>query len=472
MKNIPKTPELLATLKRFETFQDIPESALQWLVDRSQYWFYEAGEYFFQPDQAVDHMQVIVEGRYAISFPQAGELREIGTWGTGYVTGVLPFSRMKEARAYGKMLEDTKVLTLHKDYFTEMVNTSYELTQALVSVMTSRVRDFTERRYQDEKLLSLGKLSAGLAHELNNPASAMVRSADELYQKIHNTPEKFKSVITMRITPEQTDRVNAILFSKAKNVQGVDLSLLEREERKDDLTDWLEDNAVEEAEEVAETLVDFGFTLEELEAIEEITEGRHISSIIPWIESTLSLERLVSEIRESADRIAKLVHSIKAYSHMDQGTGVEKTDLQEGIVNTLIMLKHKLKEKQIKVVKKFDPELPKINANPGELNQVWTNLIVNAVDAMDQGGTLSIDVYPDREFVHVDVADTGAGIPEDYLSRIFDPFFTTKPIGEGTGIGLDIVKKIMDRHQADIQVESRLGRTVFNLCFPQNLSNH
>ena len=157
---------------------------------------------------------------------------------------------------------------------------------------------------------------------------------------------------------------------------------------------------------------------------------------------------------------------------MDQGTGLEKIDIREGIVSTLIMLKHKIKQKQIKVVKNFNANLSELNANPGELNQIWTNLIVNAVDAMDQDGTLSIDAFTDREFVRVDIADTGSGIPEDYLSRIFDPFFTTKAMGEGTGMGLDIVKKIVDRHKADIQVESQPGKTVFKLCFPQNLSKH
>lgn len=467
MEPIPKTSELLSQLKQFETFTGLPDTDLEWLIERSELHLYPEGEYLFQPDEQVDHMQMIVQGRFAVSMRRDGELRELGVWETGYITGVLPFSRMTHASAHGQALEDSKVLSLHKRHFTEMVNVSYALTQALVNFMTTRVRNFTGQRYQDEKLMALGKISAGLAHELNNPASAMVRSAAELYQKIHSTPEKFKSVITMRITPEQTDGVNDILFSKIKNVQGVELSLLEREERKDDITDWLEDNDVDNAEDLAETFVDFGLTLDELEEIHDIIEGRHVGPIMHWMESTLSLEKLVSEIQESADRIAKLVQSVKSYSHMDRGSAAEHIDIHEGIISTLIMLKHRFKQKQIQVIKNFDREMPKLKAHPGELNQVWTNLITNAIDAMSEGGVLTIDTYPDRQFICVDITDTGSGISEEHLSCIFDPFFTTKAMGEGTGMGLDITKKIVDKHKADIQVESRPGRTTFKLCFPK-----
>lgn len=467
MQPIPKTSGLLTTLKQFETFAGIADADLEWLIERSDLHSYKEGDYLFKPDEPVDHMQMIIQGRFSIYMQRDGELRELGVWETGNVTGVLPFSRMTHASAHGQALEDSKVLSLHKRHFTEMVNVSYALTQALVNFMTTRVRNFTGQRYQDEKLMALGKISAGLAHELNNPASAMVRSAAELHRKIHSTPEKFKSVITMRITPEQTDGVNNILFSKIKNVQGVELSLLEREERKDDLTDWLEDHDVDNAEDLAETFVDFGLTLDELEEVYDIINGQHVGPIMRWIESTLSLEKLVSEIQESADRIAKLVQSVKSYSHMDRGAAAEHIDIHEGIISTLIMLKHRFKQKQIQVVKNFDRGMPKLKAHPGELNQVWTNLITNAIDAMDEGGTLTIDTFPDRQFICINITDTGSGIQEEHLSRIFDPFFTTKAMGEGTGMGLDITKKIVDKHKATIQVESRPGKTTFRLCFPR-----
>ncbi|MCB0550946.1 MAG: histidine kinase [Phaeodactylibacter sp.] len=466
MKILPKTPELLSTLQSFDTFEGISPEALQWMIGRSDYKFYDTGENLFSPGMAVEHMQIIIQGRYVVQWEQKGETRELGVWEAGYITGVLPFSRMKEARAVGKALEPTYTLELHKKHFVEMVNVSYELTQALVAFMSDRVRDFTTMQFQNEKLMALGKLSAGLAHELNNPASAMVRNAEELYKKVHTSPEKFKSVITMRITPEQTDQVNAILFSRIEQAKNLDLPLLEREERMDDIIDWLEDHGIDNSEDVAETFVDFGMTVDDLDNIHDIVGDGPTGPIMWWLESTLSLENLVNEIQEASSRISKLVSSIKDYSHMDRGISMEAVDIHEGLRSTLTMLKHKFKAKNIELAKNLSPDLPRVKGFAGELNQVWTNLIVNAIDAMDQGGTLTVHTFPDREYVRVDITDNGSGIPEDIQTRIFEPFFTTKAMGEGTGMGLDIVKKIMNRHKAEIEVESQPGKTTFSLCFP------
>lgn len=466
MKILEKTPDLLSLLQSFEVFQNIPESALRWLIEKSRYTYYSLDEYIFKPGLPADYMYVIMQGRCSVEFNYQGELIISGAWETGEVTGVLPFSRMKEARAYGRVLEPCYILELHRDCFVEMVNTSYEMTQTLVSVMSDRVRDYTQLRSQNEKLISLGKLSAGLAHELNNPASAMVRGADELHKRQHQTPERFKAIMTMRVTPEQTDEVNAILFGKIANVNGVELSLMARESRKDDMLDWLEDHDIEKAEEIAETLVDFDFKLEDLEQISDIVKGQHLESILMWIEGTLSMEKLVSEIKESAERIASLVKAVKSYSHMDRGRAAEPTDVYEGIKSTLIMLKHKLKEKKILIEKNFPENLPKVTANPGELNQLWTNLFDNAIDAMDENGRLTINAHANHRFMTIEISDNGSGIPEDEITRIFDPFYTTKPMGQGTGMGLDIVKKIVDRHKGSIDVESRPGETTFTICFP------
>ena len=347
-----------------------------------------------------------------------------------------------------------------------MVNVSYALTQALVAIMSTRIRDFSQSRFQDEKLMALGKLSAGLAHELNNPASAMVRSSEELYKRIHSTPDKFKSVINMRITVEQTDKVNDILFSKIENLNKVDLSLMEREEQLDDLLDWLEDHDIDEADEVAETFVDFGITEDDLDRVDEIMEGQELSPIIRWLESTLSLEKLIGEIRESADRISGLIKAVKGYSHMDRGTSMEPTDVREGIRSTVMMLKFKIKQKGIILDKTFPDQLPLVQAFVGELNQVWTNIIANAIDAMDKGGELKISVYHERTSVCVEITDNGHGIPEEIQTRIFEPFFTTKSMNEGTGMGLDIVQKILVKHDASIDLDSAPGKTTFKICIP------
>lgn len=471
MKLIEKAPELLKRLQEFEVFQDIDLHATEWLFNHSRYVFYDEDELMFQPGKPSDYMLIIVEGVCSIEFEQNGEMRPSGTWEAGDITGVLPFSRMKEARAYGRVIEPCYVLELHRDYFVEMVNQSFELTQALVAVMTDRVRDFTQLRSQNEKLISLGKLSAGLAHELNNPVAAMVRNADELYKRQHHTPERFKAIMTMRVTPEQTDEVNAILFSKIQNADEVELSLLERESRKDDIIDWLENQAIENGEEIADTLIDFGFELEDLEQIASIVQNRHLDSILWWIENTLTAERLLLEMKESAGRIATLINAIKSYTHMDRGSAMMPTNIHDGIKSTLTILKHKIVKKDIQIVKNFNLDIPTILANPGELNQVWTNIIDNAVDAMDNKGILTIETCDDHRYARIDITDSGNGISEENLNRIFDPFFTTKPIGQGTGMGLDIVKKIVDRHKGDIQVTSKPGKTTFTIYLPLSQAN-
>lgn len=472
MKLIDKTPDLLKLLQEFEIFQNIEDSALQWLINCARYVQYDVGEYMFQPGIPSEYMMLLLEGVCNIEFRQNGDSQLAGTWEKGDVTGVLPFSRMKEAKAYGRVLETCYVLELHRKNFTEMVNQSFELTQALVAVMTDRVRDFTQLRSQNEKLVALGKLSAGLAHELNNPAAAMVRNADELHKRQHQTPERFKAVMTMRVTPEQTDQINAILFEKVKNVAGIELSLLERESRKDDICDWFYDQGIKNGEDIADTLVDFGFEIEDFDKIASIVGGKDLEPIFWWLESSLTLEKLVVEIKESANRIATLIQSVKSYSHMDRGTAAVPTDVHEGIKNTLTMLKHKLKQKEIQLEKEVDYDIPKVIANPGELNQIWTNIIDNAIDAMDQKGVLKIATRADHQFVKVDITDSGSGIPEENLTRLFDPFFTTKPLGQGTGLGLDIVKRIIDRHKGDIQVKSQPGATTFTVCLPIQHINH
>ncbi len=467
MKLLTKTPDLVDTLQSFEVFANIRPESLEWLIDRSAYTFYEDGEVLFKAEQPINAMSFILKGSIEIRMVRDGEMKELGVVEPGEFTGVLPFSRMKVAKAKGTARGDVYALELPKECFTEMVNVDYNLTRELVGIMSNRIREHTSQRFQDEKLMSLGRLSAGLAHELNNPASAIKRSVEELYQKVHKTPEKFKKVITIKITPEETDAVNEIMFAKINQESYPDLTLMEREERLDDLIDWLEDHEVKHADDLAETFVDFDLGVSELEQIDDILNGRGLSTVLSWIESTMSLERLVTEIQESADRISTLVKSVKAYSHMDKGDGQEPIDIHDGLRNTLIMLKHKFKHYHIEVEKDWNHQLPKIVAHPGSLNQVWTNLIVNAVDAMrEEGGKLTIRTRQDRDFLCVDVIDTGSGISEENLSKIFDPFFTTKPMGEGTGMGLDIVKKIANNHKAAIRVKSKPGETIFTVCFP------
>jgi signal transduction histidine kinase len=469
MQACEKPENLLAQLKAFPIFSPVPDEALQWLIDKSEFFCLEKEEHFFSSGEEVNHMQIILTGSCLISRTSEGRRREMGVWDAPYVTGVLPFSRMTHAGADGTTLAPSTILQLPRDCFIEMVNVSYDMTQALVAVMTERVRDFQQMRLMDEKLMALGKMSAGLAHELNNPASAMVRSSQELHKHLANSPERFKEMVTMRVNADDVDAVNKVLFERiAARVDTQELSLMEREERTDDLVDWFEDHNIEDSEEAIEVFVDWDFRPEHLDIIAEVLPEAALAPVIWWVETSLTTEGLVDEIQTASSRIAELVSSIKSYSHMDSDPSMEFVDIHKGITSTLTMLKFRFKKKRIELDKTCDLNLPHIKALEGELNQVWTNLISNAIDALpdDGNGKITIRTYQQRDNLCIDFEDNGPGISEEIQGRVFDPFFTTKGIGEGTGMGLDIVRRVLQRHGGAISVDSEPGRTCFLVCFP------
>ena len=466
MKELEKPDSLVATLKTFEPFQDINEASIQWVVDHSTYRCYERGEHIFRDGEAVSEMRIIIDGEYTLYRNQNGSRRELGTWATGYIMGVLPFSRMEIAKADGIANRKSYTLDLPRACFSDLVVCSYPLVQNLVALMSTRIREFSQMQFQNEKLMSLGKLSAGLAHELNNPAGAMVRSAENLYKTLHHQPEKFKDVVVMRAEPEQVDQINGLLQELIEQGQNTELTTLQRSDRADEILDWLEDHDIKDADDLVDTFVDYGFNEDLLERFGEILNETSLSPTLNWIENMLDVETMMCEIRESANRISTLIKSMKSYSHMDQATESEATDIHEGLRSTLVMMKHKMKDKNISLEKEFGEDLPQICAMGGELNQVWTNIIDNAIDAMEQDGILKVRTYTEREMLCVEIIDNGAGIPEDIQTRVYDPFFTTKKMNEGTGMGLDIVQKIVNRHNGVLQLESEPGRTCFRVCLP------
>ncbi|WGK65133.1 ATP-binding protein [Croceiramulus getboli] len=461
----------LPSLKEIPQLAHVPDEQLDWLLSKSEHLLLKKGDYIFKRGDDIDKMIILVKGEVAIKIEQNGSYRQIATIEEKGFSGLLPYSRASSALGFGEVLRESHALILHEDHFRTMTTTHYELTEALVHVMSSRVREFAKRDVQEEKMMALGKLSAGLAHELNNPASAMVRSAKELKRHLVKGPEKFKQIIMMRLEPKQVDTVTELIFSKLNERPENKMKLLERNEKEDELTEWLEEQEVEQAYALTETLVDFCMGVPDMKQIKAEVGDDAFPMVVEWIENTLTTEKMVSEIEEASDRIANLVSSIKTYTHMDRAKEKSPADVHEGLKSTLTMLKHQLKKKNIQLDKQFDETLEPISIFVSAINQVWTNLIDNAIDAMDEGGTLKITTLKEHDSLRVDIADDGSGIPEEDIDRIFDPFYTTKAVGKGTGMGLEVVQRIVRQHQGSIKVKSKPGETVFTVCLPYETRN-
>ena len=456
----------VATLQAIDEFHDLSTEALQWLIDRSEIVHLKQGEYLFKPGQAIHHLYVLLEGSIQLRIQQGNQLMEAGRWEAGTISGMLPYSRMEAASGFGLAVADTHLLALHEDHFVEMEQVSRDMVKALVGVMTNRTRSFTRLQQRNEKMMALGKLSAGLAHELNNPAAAIVRSSRALKQHLSTTPENFKQVITMQLSPEQVDEVNNIVFSRINQPRSEKLTMMERNAREDEMADWLEDQGVSDGYDIAENFAEFGLQIDDVEQIGDILKGQHLGPVFHWLNNVLITERMVGEIQEASSRISELVTSVKTYTHMDRSPDRVAADIHEGINSTLTLLNHKLKEKNIQVIKHYEETLPTIPLFVSEMNQVWTNLIDNAIDALEKDGKLTISTHTEGDHLRVDVEDTGSGIPPDLQASVFDPFFTTKAVGKGTGLGLDIARKIVEQHEGTITLQSEPGHTQFTMCFP------
>ena len=457
-------------LQSIEAIKDVPADQLQWLIEQSEQVIYPAGGFVFQAGVPLENTGFIISGLVRVCrVMNNGEAQEVIRFGEKSIIGYLPFSRGVVSQNSCEAVIETAVLNFPMGSINDMIRTHFELTQALVHVMTNRVREFAAFVQQNEKMMALGKLSAGLAHELNNPAAAVVRGAVTLKKHLQLLPESFKDIISVRMSPEDVDIVNDRMFAVLGRAEKPTLSLMQRSEKEDELTDWLDDHGVgKNCAEIAENFVEFGFTIEDLESFKEHIPAAYLSPIFNWISNNLVTEKMVSDIEAASSRIAQLVGSIKTFTHMDQGLDKQLTDIHSGILNTLTILQYKIRKNNVEIIQHFDTTLPPITARVGELNQVWTNLLDNALDAMEvnRKGTLEIKTELDGDCIKVTIIDNGPGIPDDVKSKIFDPFFTTKDVGKGTGLGLDIVNHIVRQHRGTIKVESKPGRTAFIVHFP------
>lgn len=411
-------------LQRLDLFADDPREAIEWIAERMTVREIAAGTVFVEAGDPVTEFLLILEGEVHHSRPE-DQYGSVFVRRQGQALGVLPFSRMKVSRGRGRAVVDTRLGAMDARHLRELVYRAPCLAQKLVSEMTDRTRESTQMDEQAGKLQALGKLSAGLAHELNNPAAAVGRSAARLRELWGEAPPP------------------------------VELDPLERADREEAMEEWLRARGMDES--LAGGLVEAGTSPEGLSEAElrRLVRDREIGA-------------LTREIEEAAGRISELIHAVKSYTYMDRAPARE-VDLVEGLEVTLRIFQHRLKQ-GVTVRKELSPGLPPVRGNGSELNQVWTNLIDNALDAMEtmpaETRELSVKACADSESVTVAIADNGPGIPEAIQARIFEPFFTTKEVGDGTGLGLDVVRRIVRGHEGNVRVESRPGKTTFTVRLP------
>jgi signal transduction histidine kinase len=356
---------------------------------------------------------------------------------------------------------------MEKEHFPELERLNPDLIQRLIGYMTERARSFATIQLQHEKVNALGKLSAGIAHELNNPASAIDRISEELARRLKLNFELTESLLSRGITAQAVQGISDLVFKKQKEKQGkAKLSAMQCLEKEDALSDWLEKNGVANHRETAETFAEAGFAEEDFEGMKANAGKNDLVPLLHWLENVVTSQRIIKDLEEASTRISTLVNAIKSHVHMDRTNDLQPTNIHKDIDNTITLLGYKLREKNITLKKSFCKDLVDIPAYIGELNQVWTNLIDNAIYAVDKNGELMIETSCDNKNVKVKIIDSGSGIPKEIISKIFDPFFTTKKMGEGTGIGLDTVNRIVKHHNGEIKVDSVPGRTEFAVCIP------
>ncbi len=458
-------------LKRVPTFSDLPEEALAWLAEHFVEQWIEPGEASVVEGTPADRMMVLLEGEIQVRREKGPSDGWIDTLLPPMVSGMLPFSRMTAFGVTGRAVRRSRILWFPAALFPEMLRRIPELEPRLVALLTDRVREWTRLDQQREKLAALGKLSAGLAHELNNPAAAVQRSASELRERMVALRSLVARLVECGLTPQSMNATlalyrQAIERSRAQLAAG-ETDPIALSDREDALVGWLEEHEVERAELVAGTLAQFGVEPRDLDELGAAAPGVFLPCLVSWMEGGLAAEGLLGEIASAARRISELVAAIKSYSHMDSGQGRAEVDLRRELESTLTILAHKLRKKGVEVTRDYERDLPPVEAFPGELNQVWTNLIDNAIDAVAPGGRVTVRAAREGDFVRVDICDDGPGIPPEIEGRIWEPFFTTKPVGEGTGLGLEVVGRIVvRRHGGTIAVASVPGDTCFSVRLP------
>jgi signal transduction histidine kinase len=457
-------------LKQIALFQEMSEADLDKLSESVVEMSIPPGKELFREGDEGRRAYIIIDGEVEILKESQGREVLLAVRGKGAVIGEMALLQALPRSATVRARSETTLCAIEKEELDRLMQASPSAMQALFQTILSRMREDQVQLQQSEKMAQLGTLTAGVAHELNNPAAAVKRSADQLVEAIQSLDGSYAHISRLGFDEHQWQVLNQLADKANRSATAPpEMDALTRSDLEGEIEMWLEDHEIDEAWLIAPNLVNLKFDEDELAALAEEFPEERLMCIIEWLDATFTVYSLLNELSQGSGRISSIVKALKSYAYLDQAP-VQLVDVHQGLDDTLTILQNKLK-KNINVRREYAPNLPEIMGYGSELNQVWTNIIDNAIDALDsqEDSQITLRTYQESEWVVVEIEDNGPGIPKEIQSKIFDAFFSTKGVGKGTGLGLNISYRIVvQKHRGDLRVKSEPGKTIFEVWLPIN----